>query len=495
MKKRSEKVDAAGPVTLLPAAGAAGPGLWYGLGILSVVALAVRLYAASDNFWLDEIFTYYLARERVHSLIDVFTGIRVEHQFLVTLGMYLLGDHLNWVWYRLPSVITGTGTLALMALIGHRRMGRAALIVTMAVAALSYPLVVYSSEARGYAPATFFSLAMFALLEAYWRRRNVAFLFGFWTASVVAVLYHPAAICISLALGSWSFVRECRVGGGLPRVVREWAFGHAIPFAFFAWLYLAIMRHWASAGGDVVPLARVLGDTMAVAIGLPMRAPFRWWALALGSVLIVSSLWILARRIRSEVWTFYLSALLLAPALMLLIGSRSFVYVRYFVILFPFYYLMLGEALDAVARRSKGARLVVAGLCAVMLVGNTVSTVEFLRVGRGGYLKAVTYMAANTPWPNVTVGGDQDFRNGYPVAFYRRYLPKGRNMVYLTSGEWPPEGPDWFLMHNTCSEEDFVPQDVVGVRGRNYRLVKTYPVLGLSGVAWHLYRNDSKFDQ
>ncbi len=83
MKKRhrQKKVEASASVTPSPFARQAGPYFTYGLIILSVAALVLRLYAAADNFWLDEIFNYSLAKDKVHSLIDVFTGIKVEHHF------------------------------------------------------------------------------------------------------------------------------------------------------------------------------------------------------------------------------------------------------------------------------------------------------------------------------------------------------------------------------------------------------------------------------
>jgi len=488
-RQRRGDVDADEGVCQSPAGRRAG--FAFALIMLSVVALLLRLYAAADNFWLDEIFTYFLAMDQVHGVTGIFTGIKVEHQLLVTLTMYLLGDQMNWEWYRLPSVITGTGMLVLMAMAGYRRMRAVALIVMLAVAAVSYPLVVYSSEARGYAPAAFFSLLMFILLSTYWRHRNQWYLLGFWSASVIAVLYHPAAVCIYLSLGLWSLVREWRLGGGFPQVVRELALCHAVPVAIMAWLYFTVMRQWGSVGGDILPLARVIGDTMAAALGLPMQAEYRLGALFLGGTLMTAGLVILVRLVRSDRWIFYLSALLITPALMLCINSRPYVYVRYFVVLFPFFYLMIGETMDAVARRSEAARVAVVGLCVLMLVGHTLSTADFLRVGRGGYLDAVTYMAANTPWPKIKVGGDHDFRNGLPIYFYSRYLPKNRSMVYLMLDAWPSEGPDWLLIHNTCSE-DFVPKSFVKARGGTYRLEKTYPVLGLSGVGWHLYRNESK---
>jgi hypothetical protein len=153
---------------------------------------------------------------------------------------------------------------------------------------------------------------------------------------------------------------------------------------------------------------------------------------------------------------------------------------------------MLGEALDAVAKRFKWARVAVVGLCVLMLVGHAIATTNFLRVGRGGYMDAGQYMAANTPGTQVKVGSDHDFRNGLPIIFYSRYLPKNRSLIYLGQDVWPPEGPDWLLIHNTC-DEDFIPKPVVKARGGTYRLTKSYPVLDLSGVGLHLYRNDSRF--
>jgi hypothetical protein len=486
------EVDAGVGVLQSPAGRRVGSYFAFALVMLSFAALLLRLYAAADNFWLDEIFTYFLAMDQSHGVTEIFTGIKIEHHLLVTLTMYLFGDQMNWEWYRLPSVITGTGTLALMAMSGYRRMRSGALIITLAVAAVSYPLVVYSSEARGYAPAAFFSLAMLIFMETYWRHGNQLYLLGYWSTSVIAVLYHPAAVCIYLSLGLWSLVREWRLGGGVRRVVRELALCHAVPLAFMTWLYFTVMRQWGSVGGDILPLTRVIGDTMAAALGLPMQAEYRLGALFLGGTLMISSLLILARQVRSDIWIFYLSALLLTPALLLGINSRLYVYVRYFVVLFPFFYLMIGEAMDAVAGRFETAKVAVVGLCVLMLVGHSLTTADFLRVGRGGYLDAVTYMAANTPWPQVKVGGDNDFRNGLPIYFYSRYLPKDRSMIYFRLDAWPSEGPDWLLIHNTCSR-DFIPQRFLKARGGTYRLEKSYPVLGLSGVGWHLYRNDSKF--
>lgn len=459
------------------------------ISFIILLALSLRLYAATDNFWLDEIFTYFLATEHVRSVNDILWGIKIEHQFLVTLYMYVLGDQQYWFWYRLPSVILGTGCLVFMGLLGYRRMGTATLIGMLALAAVSYPLIVYSSEARGYAPATFFALAMFYTIEKYWQKNNQFWLLGYWIAAVIAFLYHPASVCVHLSFGLWSFIRELRAKRGFPSICKELALCHGVPFAVIAALYLVVMRHWGSIGGDVLLLDRVIADTMAVLVGLPMRPEFRLVALCFGSLVMTICLAVLARVVRSDIWFFYFTVLLLAPFIMLVINPRPYIYVRYFVILFPFFYLMLGQAMDAVAKMNGKAKILIYGLYFLMIAGNVLSTSDFLRIGRGGYLDAIQYMADKTPRANVLVGSDHDFRNGLPFVFYSKYI-QNRGMIYLKSDAWPPEGPDWLLAHNTCSV-DGTPKSTIEVKGNVYQLARSYPVLGLSGVNLHVYYNSS----
>ena len=66
--------------------------------------------------------------------------------------------------YRLPSIISGIGMVVLAAIIGRRRNPREGLIGA-ALVAVSYPMVNYAAEARGYAPMLLAALAAYALLE------------------------------------------------------------------------------------------------------------------------------------------------------------------------------------------------------------------------------------------------------------------------------------------------------------------------------------------
>jgi hypothetical protein len=74
--------------------------------------------------------------------------------------------------------------------------------VTMLIAAMSYPLIVYSSEARGYAPAIFLSLLCFLLVEHNNKYRSNAAIVLFWITAILAVLSQLLAVYVLAALGA-----------------------------------------------------------------------------------------------------------------------------------------------------------------------------------------------------------------------------------------------------------------------------------------------------
>src|SRR5947199_5155674 len=86
------------------------------------VGTVVRVFAAQNDLWFDEVWTLELLRERVHSFGDVFINIKhSNNHHLCSLCMWLVGQNTSALVYRLPSVLASTGTLALAGLIGLRR--------------------------------------------------------------------------------------------------------------------------------------------------------------------------------------------------------------------------------------------------------------------------------------------------------------------------------------------------------------------------------------
>jgi len=130
------------------------------------IGAVVRVFAAQNDLWFDEVWTLQLLRERVHSFGDVFINFKhSNNHHLCSLWMWLVGQNAGALMYRLPSVLASIGTVALAGLIGLRRSwleGCVAVILT----SWSYLLIHFGTEARGYSLVIFFALfACYALQQ------------------------------------------------------------------------------------------------------------------------------------------------------------------------------------------------------------------------------------------------------------------------------------------------------------------------------------------
>src|SRR3989442_8425256 len=91
--------------------------LWlFLIGAIVIGAYALRLFAARDEFWVDEIISWRFARSPQASVLGILFGIHSDNNHhLNTLWMYLIGDRWQWMWYRVPAVLFGAGAVALAA--------------------------------------------------------------------------------------------------------------------------------------------------------------------------------------------------------------------------------------------------------------------------------------------------------------------------------------------------------------------------------------------
>ena len=119
------------------------------------VGAVVRVFAAQNDLWFDEVWTLELLRERVHSLGDVFINCKhSNNHHLVSLWMWLVGRNASALMYRVPSVLASIGTVALAGFIGIRRSCLEGCIA-VTLTSWSYLLVHFGTEARGYSLAIF----------------------------------------------------------------------------------------------------------------------------------------------------------------------------------------------------------------------------------------------------------------------------------------------------------------------------------------------------
>jgi mannosyltransferase len=176
------------------------------VGVLTLVAFALRVAGMGESLLGDELFTHEIAGRS--SLGDVIDGVQSDLEitpplyFILAWAAGKLGDQL-WL-LRVPSLLAGTALVPLVYVVGRRTVGRSAALLGTAMAALSPFMVFYSTEARAYALMTFLVLlSTLALLNALDGRGR-----GWWAlyaaASCAAMYSHYTAGLVLAPQAAWA---------------------------------------------------------------------------------------------------------------------------------------------------------------------------------------------------------------------------------------------------------------------------------------------------
>jgi 4-amino-4-deoxy-L-arabinose transferase-like glycosyltransferase len=449
------------------------------------LALALRTYVIDDAFWLDEIWSYYLT-QLMDSPWDAFSELRIDNNHLLnTLTMYWLGDQEYWVFYRLPSLLSGVAMVALMGYAARKL--KVAPWLAMLLTTLSFPFIQYSTEARGYSVAAMLGLA--AWLIYYPRLCNAkslepGWLVAFWIICALGLLAHLTFVFVPLALGlTWlansvsdrQFNSE-HLGRGLLVFVP--------PAVFLLWVYLVFYGQITPGGDDFsLQLAAKLLELSRYTLGVPAITVLEIAAGALIVALAAYGIWLLPAAQQR-----FFAMVITIPGLLLLAYQPDFFFARYLLVSLPFVYLLIALSLDTALRKSGPLRALAALLILTFVAGSTVHYLAYARLGKGGYPQAMTEMFDDAGTRNFTVGSDFDFRNKALVDFYARYHRNSGQLRYVKLAYESIEPTDYFIVHNYVPGHK--PAETLTLQGGTYELMGIYRYAGLSGWSWYLYRYD-----
>lgn len=455
--------------------------LWLIATAVVVAAAIVRVAASRGELWLDEIWSYRLAGLQ-SSPLAVFTAIHHDNNHhLNTLYLYFIQASASWITYRLHTLVTGVATVVLAGIIANRS-GRRTALIAMLLAAGSFLLVLYASEARGYALAVFFAFLAIPLADRYFASGRLVWAAAFGVAATLGLLSHLTFLHAYVGLGAWTTYRAAR---GRPRhIARTLSALHLLPCIAFAVLYWIDLQHIVIGGGPTLNASEVLARTLSLGAGGPVAGPYRGGVVAVALISCIGGVFA-ARRCGSDLWVLLLVTTIVAPALTFAFVGSNLLYERYFLVVVAFGLMASSWALDAIARRSRVAALAVV---AAFLAGNSVHIARLIRDGRGSYIPALTRISEQAVQRPVTIGGDHDFRQGHLVEFYQHFVPRGSEIEYHASFEWAVAGPEWYLVHS--QEPTFQPEpELIVEGGRRYELSATYRHDGPSGWSLAVYHN------
>ena len=234
------------------------------------LAAFLRIWAATDEFWMDEIWSLFDFAGDANSPLDIFRAHHDNNHYLVTLWMYLLGPNQgNWVLYRVPSILAGIGTVLLAAVIGaagdrgdarghdsYRRIIRADLLFLRSARLCVGGLLLLGRDV-GHG-----SLSSTRSLSA-----NVLFV----VATILGVLSHLTFVEVYFALVAWSCIGCWKISTTPRDALWLLARLHVVPFGVFALLYMVDVRWMKIGGGDIRTIEDVLASTLALVAGSAAR--------------------------------------------------------------------------------------------------------------------------------------------------------------------------------------------------------------------------------
>jgi uncharacterized membrane protein len=458
--------------------------LWMAIGSFAI-GVIVRVFAAHNDLWFDEVWSLQLVRERVHSFADVFTNVKhSNNHHLCSLWMWLVGQNASSLVYRLPSVLASIGTIVLAGLIGLRQ-SRLAGCIAVIFTSWSYLLIHFGTEARGYSLVIFFALlAWYALLQ-FEERRSWTWIVVFWNAVVLGFLAQlEFAFCFA-ALVAWALWRSVRYRATWQQAVLNLFALFTVPSALLLAFYFVAIRGMEVGGGPRYQVTSLLIKTASYMLGGPASgaAALIVALLAMASIYVVL-VYLMFRG--DDHWIFYVVVIVMPLGLLpfLLPVALS---VRYFIISAAASLVLLSSGYAVLLRRGIAERGMGLTLLAVFIAGNAVSTGNLLRFGRGQYLAALRFMEKNSDGREVVITSDHDFRNGMLVNYYKRYLARPDSIRYANEGTLNGRGPDWLILHRfeLSGARDRVTDEYKNA----YELVKIYRYSDNSGWNWLLYHN------
>jgi len=451
------------------------------MGLLGALIVA----AGRGDLWLDEIGSLQFTR-KMHGVIDVFRLHHDNNHPLNTLFLFALRNTRSFMAFRLLSILSGIGSLLLVTRFAWREWGRREALLAMVLTGTSFPLVLYFSEARGYAPAVFCALLAFAALHANLNSFRWHRLLLFWAASVAGILAHMTFAIVAAALAAMQLFDTIQSPG--PRLRRMVAFLiHQAPPLFFitAW-YAYFTRFLVMGGGPVYGKPEVVLRASAYLLGFPdtpvgglLALAFTLAVIGFGSFRMI--------RARNPLGVFFLCVGLLVPLVLFSVSTPTYFYFRHLLIGFPFFYLLLARlAVQCEALSPRNRTLVFAAL-ALFVAGQAPRVTRLLMKGRGGYSRALARIDRDSSSFMVSVGGDNDFRNRKLIEFYAPLVAKHTIIHYVPQSQWPHTRPDWIVTHSqdvSACPDPMVTSSQIGT----YRLVEEFRFAGVSGWNWFLYR-------
>ncbi len=454
-------------------------------GACFLCAVWLRFEPCSAELWLDEILSLFNVL-RIDSWVDIFTRLRIDNNHpLVSLYLYALGIQSHWFYYHFFSLLTGIGTVVVLWRLAASDKRNSAGIV-LVLSGFSFLFINYSSEARGYAPAAFFSLLAFQGISDFIDSSKWRAVIFYTLAGMLALLSSLTSVIIIAALMVWSGW-ELLARHSKTQAAMEFLRCHGALCLFLVLYDVVFISKLQVAGGGAFVFYKVVLRFFSFVFGVDGSI---WLQVASGLCfcgLYLYGLYTLGKDGKRSAIALYVLIFPIIPFGIIFFLQPSFLYIRYFFVCLPFILLLFGRALWSMIQSGKITKVISLVIICGYVAGNIWAFVFFEQNGqRGEYEEAVVYILAQSPEATVSVSSDHDLRNGFVLRFYAALNAAGSRMRYLNRSEVKTP-PAWYIEHSHEKKEERRETEMEKF-GASYHLVRVFPYGHLSGYYWYLYK-------
>ncbi len=450
-----------------------------GVAIL-VLALILRLIGARGDLGQDEILSLSTVA-KVKRIDRIFWAVNFDNNHpLNSAWLYIVGAHASYLVLRAFSIALGLGTVVAAGIWGARR-SRVTGLIGMLLMATSYFMVNYQSEARGYAGLVLCmllaSMALESILEGKDRRLPLAF------ALLGGFLFHPyvifagAAMAVTCLWIVWK--RERSLQGAAEFTLRT--FTWSLIMGAIAVSPILLLSYTV---GDVLPFHwPVFLATYGDAAGFSVALPELHRSYVYAGISVVLAIGLFVKKPEDFRATLYLCMLVVVPGVLSLGHLPNLTYPRHLTMVALAFFLICADLLGWAWALNAKARLAAAIVVLAVVVGNGLNLQKFYASTRGHYEQAVLAMTANGPATYAVSMGHLTNMVDYYAA------RNNRTATYPPLSEWCTTPPDWYLMDRVVPAA--TPKEIV-IGPKECRITYArpadYPVWGLTGLEWLLYR-------
>jgi len=458
------------------------------------IGVALRILATRGELWLDEVWSL-LHVSDLSTPIEVFTKVRHDNNHLLnSVWMWMVRDAQNPLVYRLPSLLFSALTLLLILRETRSSSERITNIVWLILIASSYPLILYGSEARGYALVILMSVVGFLSLRNIFRDpHDLKHIVVFSGASIVGCLAHaiyvlfltPAIVWIGIMLFT------ARLRGNTRKVIR---IGIVPPVLVACFLTLTFYRQMEIGGAPLLPYLEVGASMVSVSFGgeslSPSNPSVTGWSLFLCIAVLTMCAIEMVLWVRSkDPMALLVCGILITPSIAVVVFQPHFILGRYFIIQVLFAYLVCARFLTRLAAQGRLGSCICVVLITAFVLSNLRHTYQVITLGRSRFNQIFTSIADGASAEPVTIGGEQDFQNSLRLRYFTRLsrseLPFSYVPVYR-GARTPPS----YIIRETHDAYEQLPTQWVSPQGAPYRLIASYRAPPLNGSNVFVYQQE-----